>query len=80
MGLHIEQGEREGTIVPDREGPPTLGHGDLELRDREPALDQTGKFFDSEQDAVNGFFPDREIQRFDILSFVRAETGCGSSQ
>jgi anti-sigma B factor antagonist len=27
--------------------------------------------FSDEQDAVNSFFPDREIKRFDILSFVR---------
>jgi anti-sigma B factor antagonist len=27
--------------------------------------------FNDEQDAVNSFFPDREIKRFDILSFVR---------
>ena len=27
--------------------------------------------FDDETDAVNSFFPDREIKRFDILSFVK---------
>jgi anti-sigma B factor antagonist len=27
--------------------------------------------FGDEQDAVNSFFPSREIQRFDILSFVK---------
>lgn len=27
--------------------------------------------FSEEQDAVNSFFPDREIKRFDILDFVR---------
>lgn len=27
--------------------------------------------FSDEQDAVNSFFPDRKIQRFDILSFVQ---------
>jgi anti-sigma B factor antagonist len=27
--------------------------------------------FNDEQDAINSFFPDREIKRFDILSFVR---------
>lgn len=27
--------------------------------------------FDDEQDAVNSFFPDREIKRFDILNFVQ---------
>jgi anti-anti-sigma factor len=29
--------------------------------------------FSNEQDAVNSFFPDREIRRFDILSFVQQE-------
>lgn len=29
--------------------------------------------FDDEQDAVNSFFPNREIKRFDILSFVRQQ-------
>jgi anti-anti-sigma factor len=28
--------------------------------------------FTEEQDAVNSFFPDREIKRFDILSFVQS--------
>jgi anti-sigma B factor antagonist len=28
--------------------------------------------FNDEQEAVNSFFPDREIKKFDILSFVRA--------
>jgi anti-sigma B factor antagonist len=28
--------------------------------------------FSEEQDAVNSFFPDRQIRRFDILSFVKA--------
>ena len=28
--------------------------------------------FDDEQNAVNSFFPDREIKRFDILSFVQS--------
>ena len=27
--------------------------------------------FSEEQDAVNSFFPDREIKHFDILDFVR---------
>ena len=31
------------------------------------------EFFDDEQDAVNSFFPDREIKRFDILDFVQHE-------
>ena len=29
--------------------------------------------FDNEQDAVNSFFPDREIKTFDILEFVKAQ-------
>ncbi len=29
------------------------------------------EIFDDEQDAVNSFFPDRKINRFDILSFVQ---------
>ena len=29
--------------------------------------------FADEQDAVNSFFPDREIKRFDILQFVQTE-------
>jgi anti-sigma B factor antagonist len=28
--------------------------------------------FDNEQDAVNSFFPGREIKKFDILEFVKA--------
>jgi anti-sigma B factor antagonist len=31
--------------------------------------------FQDEQDAVNSFFPDREIKRFDILSFVQQQEG-----
>jgi anti-sigma B factor antagonist len=31
--------------------------------------------FQEEQDAVNSFFPDREIKRFDILSFVKQQEG-----
>lgn len=33
------------------------------------------EIFTDEQDAVNSFFPDREIQHFDILSFVKEQTG-----
>jgi anti-sigma B factor antagonist len=43
MNLQIEQREREGIIILDLNGPLTLGHGDLELRDRLPALHQSGK-------------------------------------
>lgn len=31
------------------------------------------EIFDDEQSAVNSFFPDREIRRFDILSFVQQQ-------
>lgn len=31
--------------------------------------------FADEQDAVNSFFPEREIKRFDILSFVQQHKG-----
>src|SRR3954447_14194338 len=34
-------------------------------------LDTIFEVFDDEIDAVNSFFPGREIKRFDILSFVR---------
>jgi anti-sigma B factor antagonist len=33
------------------------------------------EIFNDEQDAVNSFFPDREIRRFDILSFVKEQSG-----
>jgi len=129
--LHIEEREREGIAILDLKGPLTLGQGDLELRDRLPALQQSGQvniilnlkevtdidstglgtlvfglarlrkcggrlallnvhrthlklflltrlaiafeFFDDEQDAVNSFFPDREIRHFDVLDFVQHE-------
>jgi anti-sigma B factor antagonist len=29
------------------------------------------EIFDDEQDAVNSFFPNRKIRKFDILSFVQ---------
>ena len=31
--------------------------------------------FNDEQDAVNSFFPGRQVNRFDILAFVRSQTG-----
>jgi len=34
-------------------------------------IDTIFEVFDDEVDAVNSFFPGREIKRFDILSFVR---------
>ena len=33
------------------------------------------EIFDDEQAAVNSFFPDREIKRFDILEFVKSHEG-----
>ena len=33
------------------------------------------EIFPEEQDAVNSFFPEREIKRFDILSFVQQQKG-----
>jgi anti-sigma B factor antagonist len=33
------------------------------------------EIFNDEQDAVNSFFPGREIKRFDILSFVQEQAG-----
>ena len=35
----------------------------------------TGVFeiFDSEQDAINSFYPEREVRRFDILEFVKSQ-------
>ncbi len=33
------------------------------------------EIFDTEQDAVNSFFPEREIKHFDILSFVQQQQG-----
>jgi anti-sigma B factor antagonist len=34
-------------------------------------LDTIVEIFDDETDAVNSFFPERKIKRFDILSFVQ---------
>jgi anti-sigma B factor antagonist len=31
------------------------------------------ELFNNEQDAVNSFFPDREIKRFDILDFIQEQ-------
>src|SRR5579863_6738484 len=32
------------------------------------------EMFDDEQSAINSFFPDREIKRFDVLEFVRNQS------
>ena len=50
MSLHIEQREREGIVILDLKGPLTLGHGDLELRDRLPALQVRGHRASSRRD------------------------------
>ena len=34
-------------------------------------IDTMFEVFDDETDAINSFFPGREIKRFDILSFVQ---------
>jgi len=34
-------------------------------------LETVFEVFDDEQSAVNSFFPNREIKRFDILSFLQ---------
>ena len=31
------------------------------------------EMFDDEQSAINSFFPDREVKRFDILEFVKSQ-------
>jgi anti-sigma B factor antagonist len=36
------------------------------------------EFFDDEQDAVNSFFPDRELKHFDVLEFVQHEEDANS--
>ena len=137
MSLHIEQRESEGIVILDLKGDLTSGHGDLELRGRLAALDQSGKvnivlnlkdvsdidstglgtlvvgldrlrkaggslalvnpnkshmalflltklalafeFFNDEHDAVDSFFADRAVKRFDILEFVQQHEGEGNS-
>ncbi|HYO84518.1 MAG TPA: STAS domain-containing protein [Bryobacteraceae bacterium] len=36
------------------------------------------EIFDEEQDAVNSFFPNRQIRKFDILNFVREQKEAGA--
>ncbi len=43
MSLEIQQKESEGIVILDLKGTLTLGHGDLELRDRLPEASQPGK-------------------------------------
>jgi anti-sigma B factor antagonist len=38
----------------------------------------TSELFDDEQNAVNSFFPDQALKRYDILNFVQHEDGRGS--
>jgi anti-sigma B factor antagonist len=47
-----------------------LNRGNLELL-LLTKIDTIFEVFDDETEAVNSFFPDREIRRFDILSFVQ---------
>ncbi|MGD0435146.1 MAG: STAS domain-containing protein [Bryobacteraceae bacterium] len=44
-------------------------HIDLVLLAR---MDAVFEVFKDEQDAINSFFPDRKVPRFDILEFVRS--------
>jgi anti-sigma B factor antagonist len=37
------------------------------------------EIFDDEQQAINSFYSDREIRRFDILEFVKSQEGEKSS-
>jgi anti-sigma B factor antagonist len=36
------------------------------------------QIFNDEQEAINSFFPDREIKHFDILSFVKQNKDGGA--
>jgi anti-sigma B factor antagonist len=36
------------------------------------------QIFNDEQEAINSFFPDREIKHFDILSFVQQHKDGGA--
>jgi anti-sigma B factor antagonist len=36
-------------------------------------LETVFEVFDAEQDAIDSFFPDRDVNRFDILEFVGRE-------
>lgn len=38
------------------------------------------EIFDDEQDAINSFFPDREVKRFDILEFVKNQDSTREQQ
>lgn len=36
-------------------------------------LTEVFEIFDDEQDAINSFYPEREVRRFDILEFVKSQ-------
>ncbi len=38
------------------------------------------EIFDEEQSAINSFFPDREVKRFDILEFVKSNEDANENQ
>jgi anti-sigma B factor antagonist len=38
------------------------------------------EIYDDEQDAVNSFFPNRKIKKFDILNFVRQQNEAGAQE
>jgi anti-sigma B factor antagonist len=64
-----EAGERLALVNPNR------AHLELFLLTK---LAIAFEFFEDEQDAVNSFFPDRALKRFDIFNFVQHEAGRGS--
>ncbi len=39
----------------------------------EANLETALEVFDGEQDAINSFFPDREVKRYDILEFIESK-------
>ena len=41
-------------------------------------LETVFEVFDDEQQAINSFFPNREIRRFDILSFIQQQKSEGN--
>ncbi len=41
-------------------------------------LETVFEVFDEEQQAINSFFPNREIRRFDILSFIQQQKAEGN--
>jgi len=56
----------------------------LELRDRRPALHQSGKVNIvlnlKDISHIAAFFPDRALKRFDVLNFVEREHVRGSDR